>query len=354
MKELTADMQDMHHLPQERKQDNEDLKANDHATRHMSYSAMAKHLTSKKSTEQQLDNIYKHKQDTSNRVKAIVDQYPAVFEGIGKHRYRVVKLSVDKSVPPKIQPQRRIPFAKREQFETILKELEDADIIEPVYGPTEWVSNVVLTPKADPSQLRMSLDMTTANSAIQRTRHVIPTLEELRYKLNGAQHFTKLDMRQGYMQFELSPESRYITTFYTHQGLRRFKRLNFGTNSAAEIFNEEIRQTVVDIENVENIYDDIIVFGKSQKEHDRAFMQVLQRLDDCGLTLGMSKCSFNQPEIKFFGMTFSSAGSHHPLTKYKLYMMPNHLHPQPRFVPFWEWQISVHILFPTILLLQPR
>ena len=37
-------------------------------------------------------------------------------------------------------------------------------------------------------------------------------------------------------------------------------------------------------------------------------MQVLQRLDDCGLTLGMSKCSFNQPEIKFFGMTFSSAG----------------------------------------------
>ena len=150
--------------------------------------------------------------------------------------------------------------------------------------------------------------MTTANSAIQRTCHIIPTLEELRYKLNGAQHFTKLDMRQGYMQFELSPESRYITTFYTHQGLRRFKRLNFGTNSAAEIFNEEIRQTLVDIENVENTYDDIIVFGKSQKEHDRALMQVLQRLDDCGLTLGMSKCSFNKPEIKFFGMTFSSAG----------------------------------------------
>eukprot|EP00795_Rhopilema_esculentum_P016076 gene16076-7425_t len=115
-------------------------------------------------------------------------------------------------------------------------------------------------------------------------------------------------MRQGYMQFELSPESRYMTTFYTHQGLRRFKRLNFGTNSAAEIFNEEIRQTLVDIEHAENIYENIIVFGKSQKEHDRALMQVLQRLDDCGLTLGMSKCSFNQPEIKFFGMTFSSAG----------------------------------------------
>ena len=99
-------------------------------------------------------------------------------------------------------------------------------------------------------------------------------------------------MKQGYLQFELKPESRYLTTFYTHQGLRRFKRLNFGTNSAAEIFNEEIRQTLVDIENVANIYDDILVFGKSQQEHDQALLQVLQCFDDCGLTLGRAKCIF--------------------------------------------------------------
>ena len=55
-------------------------------------------------------------------------------------------------------------------------------------------------PKADPSQLRMNIDMTTANAAIKRTRHVIPTLEELRYKFNGATHFTKLDMKQGYIR----------------------------------------------------------------------------------------------------------------------------------------------------------
>ena len=122
VKELTPDIEDMHHVLQERKQGNKSAKETTHVTQHMSYSAMAEHLTSKKSSEQQLDNIYKHKQDATDRVKAIVDQYPGVFEGIGKHRYRVVKLSVDKSVPPKIQPQRQITFAKREQFEAILKE----------------------------------------------------------------------------------------------------------------------------------------------------------------------------------------------------------------------------------------
>ena len=46
-------------------------------------------------------------------------------------------------------------------------------------------------------------------------------------------------MKQGYMQLEQKQEPRYMTTFYTHRGLRRFKRMNFGTNSAAELFHEE-------------------------------------------------------------------------------------------------------------------
>ena len=73
-------------------------------------------------------------------------------------------------------------------------------------------------------------------------------------------------MKHGYMQLELDPKSRYMTTFYTHCELRCFKRLNFGTNSAAELFHQEISQTLVDITNntnVDNIYDDIIIYGRS-------------------------------------------------------------------------------------------
>ena len=69
----------------------------------------------------------------------------------------------------------------------------------------------------------MSIDMTTVNPSIKRTRHVIPTIDELKYKVNGSQHFTKLDMKQGYMQFELHEDSHHLTTFYTHEGLRRAK-----------------------------------------------------------------------------------------------------------------------------------
>ena len=50
------------------------------------------------------------------------------------------------------------------------------------------------------------------------------------------------------------------------------------------------------------------MYGKTQQEHDIALAQVLQRFEDCGLTLGLPKCNFDQPQIEFFGMKFSAAG----------------------------------------------
>lgn len=48
---------------------------------------------------------------------------------------------------------------------------------------------------------------------------------------------------------------------YTHHGLKRFKRLHFGVNSAAEIFNKEVRKVVSLDVNAISIYDDVLVFG---------------------------------------------------------------------------------------------
>ena len=109
------------------------------------------------------------------------------------------------------------------------------DIIERVEGPTPYVSPLVVIPKKD-GDVRLCVDMCLPNKAIQRERHPTPTVDDLITSLNGATMFSKLDLRSGYHQLQLAPESCYITTFATHKGLWRYKRLNFGTNSASEIF----------------------------------------------------------------------------------------------------------------------
>ena len=174
-----------------------------------------------------------------NGVQRVVQKYPNVFCGLGKlRRHQTVELLVDKDVKPVTQRQRRIPFHLRAKVDAELSRLRDEDIIErvPDTEATESISPIVIMPKKD-DNIRLCIDMRAANTAIKRIRHPIPTVHDISHELNGAKFFTKLDLTQAYHQLELAPESRQITTFITHAGLFRFKRLNYGTNSAAEIFN---------------------------------------------------------------------------------------------------------------------
>lgn len=97
--------------------------------------------------------------------------------------------------------------------------------------------------------------------------------------------FTKIDMNDGFNQLELSPETRNIKVFSTHAGLRRYKRLNYGISASPEIFNNEIRQVLQGLDGCINISDDIIVFGKSQEEHDQNLQAVFELLKAVNLTL---------------------------------------------------------------------
>jgi protein subunit release factor A len=47
----------------------------------------------------------------------------------------------------------------------------------------------------------------------KRERHITPTIDDIIVELTGAKVFSKLDLNSGYHQVELSPKSRYITTF---------------------------------------------------------------------------------------------------------------------------------------------
>jgi hypothetical protein len=84
--------------------------------------------------------------------------------------------------------------------------------------------------------------------------------------------------------------------------------LNFGTNSAAEIFQNAIQTTFQDIDGCLNISDDILVFAKTQHEHDMTLESVLQRANEKNLRFNGEKCEFDKPNITFYGHVFSKQG----------------------------------------------
>ena len=182
--------------------------------------------------------------DSPTFIQDVLHKYRNIWKDgrIGKLKDFEVKLHVDPSVQPVIQLQQRIPFHLHQKVDAELDKLEKQGIIEPVTGPTTWVSPIVVIPKPNSDDVRICVDMRSPNKCIKQERHPMPTADELISSLHGANIFSKIDLNVGYNQLSLAEESRHLTTFSTHRGLCCYTHLNFGTNSAAEQFQQAIQQ----------------------------------------------------------------------------------------------------------------
>ncbi|XP_014673090.1 PREDICTED: uncharacterized protein LOC106813466 [Priapulus caudatus] len=174
---------------------------------------------------------------------SIEKEFEKCCTGVGKLTDYQIQLHIDESVQPVAQPVRRAPFALRDKIDQKLEELLNMDIIERVEGPTRWVSPLVVVPKPN-GDIRVCVDMRQANKAIIRERHYIPTVDEVLHEMNNSKVFSKLDVKWGYHQVELNPESRDITTFVTHAGLFRYKRFMFGISAAPEKYQHVLEQVL--------------------------------------------------------------------------------------------------------------
>ena len=69
-----------------------------------------------------------------------------------------------------------------------------------------------------------------------------------------------------------------------------------------------IQQALQGITGIKDISDDIIVFSRTQEEHDQTLAATFQRLREKGLTLNGEKCIYNKHNLAFFGFVFSDKG----------------------------------------------
>ena len=235
-------------------------------------------------------------------------EYQSLYSGLGKLQDRKVKLHAKPNAKPVLQNARRLPFSQRPLVEAKIKELLDLDIIEKAEGPTKFSSPIVVVPKPGGKEIRLCVDMRQVNEQIERERFPIPTVEEILHEMNGAKVFSKLDLKWGFHQLELDEDSRDLTTFATHIGNFRYKRLNFGVTSAPELYQHTIHDLLCDIEGSNNMIDDIIIFADSVEEHDKRLDAVLSKLKASGMTLNREKCVYRMNELQFLGFLLSEKG----------------------------------------------
>lgn len=241
-----------------------------------------------------------------NAIKDLIQIYPDRFDRIGSMP-GAVTLSMNKSIQPHIDAPRKTPIALKDSIKRELDNMVKNKIIRKVIEPTDWVSSLAYSHKKDGS-LRICLDARHLDTALKRPHHATPTVEELTHHFAGAKLFSKLDAKAGYWSVHLDSESQLLTTFQSPYGRYCFQRLPFGLSVSQDIFQMKMDQILEQVDGAVGIADDVVVYSKTDDEHDKILHRLMQVAAKNGLVFNSKKCDIKSKSISFFGMIYNENG----------------------------------------------
>jgi transposase InsO family protein len=208
---------------------------------------------------------------------------------------------------PVRQPLRRQPLSRLQVVDEHLDQMMEQGIIEPSCSP--WASNVVVCTKKDGST-RFCIDYRQLNDVTVKDAYPLPRITDCLDALSGATYFSAFDLRSGYHQVELEPNSRDKTSFVTRRGTFSFKTMPFGLANAPATFQRVMDVVLSGLNlNVCLVYlDDIIVFSRTVEDHMDRLRALFDRLRSANLKLKPSKCQLLKLRVEFLGHVVSARG----------------------------------------------
>ncbi|KAD6454677.1 hypothetical protein E3N88_09383 [Mikania micrantha] len=168
-----------------------------------------------------------------------------------------------------------------------LRELLDKGFIRPSYSP--WGAPVLFVKKKDRS-FRMCIDYQELNKLTIKNRYPLSRIDDLFDQLQGAQYFSKIDLRSGYHQLRVQNEDIPKKVFRTRYGHYEFMVMPFGLTNAPAVFMDLMNQV--------------------KAEHEQHLRMILELLKEEKLYAKFSRCEFWLREVQFLGHVVNSEGIH--------------------------------------------
>jgi len=240
----------------------------------------------------------------------VIFEYEDIFQDIpGLPPRREVEFCIELqpgTVPISRAPYRMGPAELRELLAQ-LEELQVQGLVRPSHSP--WGAPVLFVKKKDDT-LRMCIDYRGLNKVTIRNRYPLPRIDDLFDQLQGARVFSKIDLHFGYHQLRVRDADIPKTAFLTRYGSFEFLVMPFGLTNAPAVFMDLMNRVFRPFldQFIIVFIDDILIYSRSEVEHEEHLRLALQTLRDHQLFAKFTKCEFWLSEVRFLGHVISGAG----------------------------------------------
>ncbi|XP_022957288.1 uncharacterized protein LOC111458730 [Cucurbita moschata] len=240
-------------------------------------------------------------------VREFIDVFPEDLPSLPPVREVDFGIDLEPGTAPISKAPYRMAPAELRELKEQLQELLDKGFIRPSVSP--WGAPVLFVKKKDGS-LRLCIDYRELNKVTIKNKYPLPRIDDLFDQLQGATVFSKIDLRSGYHQLRIREEDIPKTGFRSRYGHYEFLVMSFGLTNAPAVFMELMNRVFKEFLDTFVIVfiDDILVYSKSEVEHEGHLRKVLTILRTQRLYAKFSKCEFWLSEVAFLGHVVSSRG----------------------------------------------
>nr|GFB33281.1 putative reverse transcriptase domain-containing protein [Tanacetum cinerariifolium] len=161
------------------------------------------------------------------------DVFPDELPGIPPVREVEFNIELIPGAEPISKAPYRMAPVELKELKDQLQELIERGFIRPSVSP--WGAPVLFVKKKDGSK-RLCIDYRELNKITIRNRYPIPRIDNLFDQLQGAMHFSKIDLRSGYHQLRVKEQDISKIAFRTRYGRYAFLVMPFGLTNAPAVF----------------------------------------------------------------------------------------------------------------------
>ena len=240
----------------------------------------------------------------------LLSEYQDIFdwsgENLGRTHLMHHKIETEDVQPIRARPYRLAPV----EAEALKKELDKLcklRVIRPSSSP--WAAPVILVKKKN-GDYRLVVDYRKLNAVTKKDAYPLPRIDDLLDALGNARIFSALDLRSGFNQVPLHPDSIEKTAFVCKEGVYENLVLPQGCANSPRVFQRLVDICLRPLVNkcVVAYIDDINVYSKTPKEHINHLRRTFECLRTANLTLNPDKCVFFKKNLQFLGFIITADG----------------------------------------------